>query len=109
MFRTHRDPATPYRHRKSDNVGTLVCLSKANDLVTRHTLFILQRVDCGEVMLAALVAMCRVPEGIIRSTVVTTATLEVRHGFSTSCFLFIIFANELVKIIEEECCLLRCF
>ena len=53
-------------------------------------------------MQAALVSMYRVTESIIGSAVVT-ATLGVRQGSSTSCFLFIIYVNELIKVMKEKC------
>ena len=53
-------------------------------------------------MLVALVSMYRVTESIVSSAVVT-ATLGVRQGSSTSCFLFIIYVNELIKVMKEKC------
>ena len=80
-----------------------VDFSKAYDMVPRQKLFsVLKRLGCGMVMLAALVSMYRVTESIVGSAVVT-ATLGVRQGSSTSCFLFIIFVNELIKVMKEKC------
>ena len=53
-------------------------------------------------MLAALMAMYRITESIMGSAVIT-ATQCVRQGLSTSCFLFIIFVNELIKRIKSAC------
>ena len=82
---------------------TFVDFSKAYDLVPRNNLFIiLKRLGCGTVMLATLVAMYRVTESVIGGAVVT-ATLGVRQGSPTSCILFIILMNELIKIIKQRC------
>ena len=53
-------------------------------------------------MLAALVAMYWVTESIVGAAVMT-ATLGVRQGSPTSCLLFIIFVNELIKVMKEKC------
>ena len=53
-------------------------------------------------MLAALMAMYSVTESIMGSAVVT-ATQGVRQELSTSCFLFIIFVNELIKRLKNVC------
>ena len=53
-------------------------------------------------MLTAIMAMYRVTESIVDSAVVT-ATRGVRQGSPTSCFLFIIFVNELIRAMKEKC------
>ncbi len=53
-------------------------------------------------MLTTLAAMYRVTESIL-GTAVVTATRGVRQGLSTSCFLFVIFVNELIKLIKNVC------
>ena len=53
-------------------------------------------------MLAAIMAMYRVTESIVASAVVT-ATRGVRQGSPTSCLLFIIFVNELIRVMKEKC------
>lgn len=63
---------------------------------------ILKKFGCGGVMLAALAAMYCVKKSIL-GTAVVTATRGVRRGLSTSCFLFIIFLNELIKLIINAC------
>ena len=54
------------------------------------------------VTLAAILAMYRVTESIMGSAVVTS-TRGVRQGSPTSCFLFIIFVNELIRVMKEKC------
>ena len=82
---------------------TFVDFSKAYDLVPRNKLFmILKRIGCGVVMLAALMAIYNNTESVIGGTVMT-ATLGVRQGSPTSCVLFIMFMNELVRLLKEGC------
>lgn len=88
------------RRKKIKLFITFIDFSKAYDLVPRHKLFeVLKQAGCGKVMLAALIALWRVTESIIGSAV-ATATQCIKQGVSTSCFLFIIFVNELTKRIK---------
>ena len=57
---------------------------------------------CGMVMLGALVAMYKSTQSII-GTAIITATIGVRQGSPTSCLLFILYVNEMIKIIKENC------
>ena len=80
-----------------------VDFSKAYDIVPRKKLFmVMKRLGCGAVMLAALVAMYRTTESIIGS-VVLAASQGVRQGSPTSCFLFIIFVNVLIRNVKVKC------
>lgn len=82
---------------------TFVDFSQAYDLVSRQVLFrVLRRLGCGAVMLAALVATYSLTQSVIGSVVVT-ATLGVRQGSPTSCLLFIIYVNDLIKMIKDGC------
>lgn len=53
-------------------------------------------------MLAAMVAMYRTTESIIGSAVLTTSK-GVRQGSPTSCFLFVMFVNILIRSVNEKC------
>ena len=53
-------------------------------------------------MLGAIVAMYHVTNSIIGAIVITTA-IGVRQGSPTSCLLFIIYVNDLIKMIKENC------
>ena len=53
-------------------------------------------------MLSALIAMYRCTQSIIGSAVLI-ATIGVRQGSPTSCLLFILFVNELIRMIKENC------
>ncbi len=52
-------------------------------------------------MLGALMAMYRVTQSVVGAALIT-ATLGVRQGSPTSCLLFVISVNELVKMIKER-------
>ena len=91
------------RRKKIKLFVAFIDFSKAYDLVPRRKLFeVLKQAGCGKVMLAALIAMYRVTENIIGSAVVT-ATQGIKQGLSSSCFLFTIFVNELIKRIKNMC------
>ncbi len=116
-FRPCREQAGAQRHRGSslrlliDTARrkclklfvTFVDFSKAYDRVPRSKLFeVLGRLGCGTVMLAALVAMYSITESVFGGTVITS-TLGVRQGSPTSCLLFRIFIDELIKLIKQIC------
>ena len=91
------------RKEKHKLFVTFVDFSKAYDLVPRDKLFVvLKRIGCGMLMLAALVAMYSVTESVIGGTVMT-ATIGVRQGSPTSCLLFIVFMNELIRMLKRSC------
>ena len=53
-------------------------------------------------MLAALIAMYQYTDSILTTTLITV-TLGVRQGSPTSCLLFVIFVNDLVKLLKQGC------
>ena len=53
-------------------------------------------------MLAALIAMCCVTYSIL-GTVVISATIGVQQGSPASCLLFILYVNDLIKLVKESC------
>ncbi len=82
---------------------TFIDFSQAYDRVPRHTLFqVLQRLGCGSVMLCALVAIHTLTESVL-GTSILLISMGVRQGSPTSCLLFIIFVDELIKIIKGGC------
>ena len=92
------------RRRKLKLFVTFIDFSKAYDLMPWDKLFnISERLGCGMKMLAALlVAMYSVTESVIGGSVLTS-TLGVRQGSPTSCLLFIIFMDELIRMIKQRC------
>ncbi|KAG0716491.1 hypothetical protein GWK47_009586 [Chionoecetes opilio] len=91
------------RRKKIKIYVTFVDFNKAYDMVPRGKLFtILKRLGCGMLMLAALVAMYRETESVIGGAVMT-ATIGVRQGSPTSCLLFIVFMNKLIRMLKARC------
>ena len=77
--------------------------SQAYDRVPRFMLFcVLKRLGCGMVMLSALVAMYQVTQSVIGAAIITAA-IGVRQGSPTSCLLFVIYINDLIKMLKEGC------
>ena len=80
-----------------------VDFSQAYDKVSRVVLFtILKRLGCGATMLMALVAMYKMTQSVI-GTALITASVGVRQGSPTSCLLFVLFVNDLIKMFKERC------
>ena len=80
-----------------------VDFAQAYDKVSRVVLFsILKRLGCGATMLLALIAMYKTTQSVIGTTLIT-ASVGVRQGSPTSCLLFVLFVNDLIKIIRERC------
>ena len=95
---------TDYAKQKKQKLFvTFVDFSQAYDEVPRDLLLrVLKRLGCGSVMLGAIAAMYRVPESVLGSAVFAT-TVGVCQGSLTSCLLYILFVNDLVKSIKENC------
>ncbi len=91
------------RRRKLTLFVTFIDFSQAYDRVPRLELFyVLRRLGCGSSMLCALIAMYTVTESLV-GTAVVLITLGVRQGSPTSCLLFIILVNDLIRLIKEGC------
>ena len=76
--------------------------AQAYDKVSRVVLFtILKHLGCGATMLLALIAMYKTTQSIIGTAIITTS-VGVRQGSSTSCLLFVIFVNDLIKLVKER-------
>ena len=95
---------TDYARKKKQKLFvTFVDFSKAYDNVPRDMLMrVLRRLGCGAVMLGAIAAMYAVTESVLGTAVFTTM-MGVRQGSPTSCLLFIIFVNDLIKAVKENC------
>ena len=82
---------------------TFVDFSKAYDVVPRDMLFmVLRQLGCGAAMLSVIVAMYSVTKSILGTAIISTL-IGVRQGSPTSCLLFIIYVNELIKLLKETC------
>lgn len=80
-----------------------VDFQKAYDRVPRSRLFdILVELGCGLTMISALIAMYSSTTNILGTTVIT-ATIGVRQGSPTSCYLFVIFVDVLILLIKSKC------
>ena len=62
----------------------------------------LKSLGCGLVMLSALIAMYKVTNSVLGVALIS-ATVGVRQGSPTSCFLFTIFVNTLIRWLKERC------
>ena len=92
-----------FMRRKRKLFIVFVDFSKAYDLVPRSKIFqILKNLGCGVVMLSALVAMYTITSSILGSTVIKSS-IGVRQGSTTSCFLFIIFVDVLIRMLRSRC------
>ena len=75
--------------------------SKAYDRVPRsYLLNLLKILGCGVVMLTALTSLFMVTQFILGSTIIT-AVIGVTQGSPTSCFLFILFVDEFIRLVKQ--------
>ena len=63
---------------------------------------VLRQLGCGAAMLSIIVAMYSVTKSILGTAIITTM-IGVRQGSPTSCILFIIYVNNLIKLLKETC------
>ena len=76
--------------------------SKAYDRVPRNYLLnLLKSLGCGAIMLNALTGLFSVTQFILGATLIT-AIVGVKQGSPTSCFLFILFVDEFVRLVKER-------
>ena len=89
--------------RKTKLFVAFVDFSKAYDRVPRNKLIhTLRQLGCGFMMLFAIATMYMVTKSVLGTTVIT-AMMGVRQGSPTSCFLFIVFVNTLIKMLKDRC------
>ena len=89
------------RYKKVKLFITYVDFSKAYDRVPRGKMFhLLKSLGCGLVMLTALMALYSSTLSIL-GTAVITATIGVRQGSPTSCFLFVLFVDALIRRLKR--------
>ena len=80
-----------------------VDFSKAYDRVPRRALIeLLSRFGCGYLMVAAISCLYSDTK-IVLGAAIITATIGLRQGSPTSCFLFTLYINGLVRRIKSAC------
>ena len=73
----------------------------AYDTVPRKKLMeVLKANGCGKTMLRIITALYRSTKAILRSTVILTS-VGIKQGAPTSCYLFVIYINEMVRRIRH--------
>ena len=95
---------TDYAKKKKTKLFlTFVDFSKAYDVVPRNMLFmVLKQLGCGAAMLSIIIAMYSITKSVLGTAIITTL-IGVRQGSPTSCLLFIIYVNNLIKLLKETC------
>ncbi len=63
---------------------------------------VLERLGCGVTMLLAVVAVYRCANSVSGTTLISVA-IDVLQGSPTSCILFVIVVNDLIRLIKENC------
>ena len=88
--------------RKKKLFIVFVDFSKAYDRVPRGKLFFLLKIfGCGAIMLHAIISMYNVTTCLLGSTTINTF-IGVRQGSPTSCFLFILYVDMLIRSIKNN-------
>ena len=76
--------------------------SKAYDRVSRRKLIeVLKSRGCGMVMLKAIQAMYSCTKNVLRSAIIN-ANIGVRQGAPSSCLLFVIYIDEMIKMMRNS-------
>ena len=76
--------------------------SKAYDRVPRNYLLnLLKSLGCGAVMLTALTSLFWTTKFVLGATLIT-AVIGVKQGSPTSCFLFILFVDEFLRLVKSR-------
>ena len=89
--------------KKSKLFITYVDFSKAYDKVPRNALIqTLCRLGCGYMMVLAISSLYSDTRMVLGAAVIT-ATIGVRQGSPTSCLLFTLYIDELVKVLRQRC------
>ena len=79
-----------------------VDFSKAYDRVPRNKLFeYLKSIGCGKVMLLALHKIYSCTKSVLKSATITSS-IGIRQGAPTSCILFIIYIDKMIRMIKEK-------
>ena len=80
-----------------------VDFSKAYDRVPRRALIeLLSRLGCGYLMVVAISCLYSDTKMVLGAAIVT-ATIDLRQGSPTSCFIFTLYINGLVRRLKSAC------
>ncbi len=91
------------RRKKVKLFVTFVDFRQAFDSVPRHKLFqVLQRLGCGMMILSPLIVIYAHTESLL-GTATILMTVGVRQGSPTSCLLFVVFVDDLIRMIRARC------
>ena len=89
-------------YKKTKLYVLFIDFSKAYDKVPRNKLTkALNKLGCGKVMLKAIRAMYECTKNVLCSAIVT-ASVGVRQGAPSSCLLFLIYIDQMVKMLNDE-------
>ena len=88
-------------HRKQKLYTLFIDYSKAYDRVSRRKLVeVLRSRGCGKIMLKAIQAMYSCTKNVLKSAIIH-ASIGVRQGAPSSCLLFVIYIDEMIKMIKN--------
>lgn len=91
------------RHKKRKLYVIFVDFSKAYDRVPRATMLSMMRnLGCGTTMLRAIAAAYQTTQAILRTAIITSS-IGVRQGSPSSCLLFTLLVNQLIRDFKEKC------
>ena len=89
------------KRRRKKLFLVFVDFSKAYDRVPRGMMFrVLKSFGCGSIMLSSIVAMYKTTTCILGSTSITVS-IGVRQGSPTSCFLFVMYVDMLIRMVKQ--------
>jgi hypothetical protein len=91
------------KHRRKKLFIVYIDFSKAYDRVPRHLMLdCLTKLGCGSRMIRAIATMYQHTKMILKSAIVT-ASIGVRQGAPTSCLLFTMVVNDLIRNMKRKC------
>jgi hypothetical protein len=91
------------RHKRHQLFLVFVDFSKAYDRVPRDAMLsALEDKGCGAIMIKAIAAAYSDTKMLLRSANISTSC-GVRQGSPTSCLLFTLLANKLIRDLKEQC------
>ena len=89
------------KYKKSKLYVLFIDYSKAYDRVPRHKLIeVLKSRGCGKVMLRAIQAMYTSTKNVLKTAIID-ATIGVRQGAPSSCLLFIVYMDVMVRMLKN--------